>query len=109
MQVCTSLQADNHASTPAFSFFTGRMPFLPPNRQHRSTKDNNWQVRYLDICLFHVYGRTGVAKFAGVVKDAVEKLKPDDCEDNDHEEHQESDLQQRRHRLQNRLENYLQT
>jgi len=31
MQVCTSLQADNHASTPPLSFFTGRMPFLPPN------------------------------------------------------------------------------
>jgi len=28
MQVCTS---DNHASTPALSFFTGRMSFLPPN------------------------------------------------------------------------------
>ena len=28
MQVCTSLQTDNHASTPPLSFFTGRMPFL---------------------------------------------------------------------------------
>jgi len=28
MQVCTSLQADNHAT----QFFTGRMPFLPPNQ-----------------------------------------------------------------------------
>ena len=26
--------ADNHASTPPLSFFTGRMPFLPPNQQH---------------------------------------------------------------------------
>ena len=34
MQVCTSLQTDNHASTPPLSFFTGRMPFLPPNQQH---------------------------------------------------------------------------
>jgi len=33
MQVCTSLQADNHASTPPLSFFTGRMLFLPPNQQ----------------------------------------------------------------------------
>ena len=33
MQVCTSLQTDNHASTPPLSFFTGRMPFLPPNNQ----------------------------------------------------------------------------
>ena len=34
MQVCTSLQTDNHASTPPLSFFTGRMPFLLPNQQH---------------------------------------------------------------------------
>jgi len=34
MQLCTSLQTDNHASTPPLSFFTGRMPFLPPNQQH---------------------------------------------------------------------------
>jgi len=31
MQVCTSLQ------TPPFSFFTGRMPFLPPNQQRQNT------------------------------------------------------------------------
>jgi len=38
MQVCTSLQADNHASTPLLSFFMGRMPFLPPNQQCQSTE-----------------------------------------------------------------------
>ena len=32
MQVCNSLQTDSHASTPPLSFFTGRMPFLSPNR-----------------------------------------------------------------------------
>jgi len=37
MQVCTSLQADNHASTPPL-IFTGRMPFLPPNQQRQSTE-----------------------------------------------------------------------
>jgi len=37
MQVCTSLQTDNHASTPPLSF-TGRMPFLPPNQQRQSTE-----------------------------------------------------------------------
>jgi len=36
MQVCTSLQTDNHAST--LSFFTGRMPFLLPNQQRQSTE-----------------------------------------------------------------------
>ena len=38
MQVCTLLQTDNHAGTPPLSFFTGRMPFLPPNQQRQSTE-----------------------------------------------------------------------
>ena len=38
MQVCTSLQTDNHASTPPLLFFTGRMPFLPSNQQRQSTE-----------------------------------------------------------------------
>ena len=37
MQVCTSFQTDNHASTPTTQF-TGQMPFLPPNQQHQSTE-----------------------------------------------------------------------
>jgi len=41
MQVCTSLQTDNHASTPPLSFFTGRMPFLPLNQQRQSTEGKN--------------------------------------------------------------------
>ena len=38
MQACTSPQTDNHASTPPLCFFTGRMPFLPPNQQRQSTE-----------------------------------------------------------------------
>jgi len=38
MQLCTSLQADNHASTPPLSFLKGRMPFLLPNQQCQSTE-----------------------------------------------------------------------
>ena len=38
MQVCTSFQTDYHANTPPLSFFTGRMPFLPPNQQRQSTE-----------------------------------------------------------------------
>jgi len=38
MQVCISLQTDNHASTRPLSFFTGRMPFLTPNQQRQSTE-----------------------------------------------------------------------
>jgi len=40
MQVCTSLQTDNHTSIPPLSFFTDRMPFLPPNQQCQSTEGN---------------------------------------------------------------------
>ena len=38
MQVCTLLQTDNHASMPPLKFFTGQMPFLPPNQQRQSTE-----------------------------------------------------------------------
>ena len=40
IQVCTSLQSDNRASTPPLSFFTGQMPFLPPIQQRQSTEGN---------------------------------------------------------------------
>jgi len=43
MQVCTSLQIDNHASTPPLSF-TGRMPFLQPNQQRQSTEGKNHRI-----------------------------------------------------------------
>ena len=46
MQVCTSLQTDKHASTPPLSFFTGRMPFLPPNQQRQSTEGNKKLKRH---------------------------------------------------------------
>jgi len=38
VQVCTSLQTDSHANTLTTQFFTGRMPFLPPNQQRQSTE-----------------------------------------------------------------------
>jgi len=44
MQVCTSLQTDNHASTSPLSFFTGRMPFLPPNQQRQSTEGISYNL-----------------------------------------------------------------
>jgi len=42
IQVCTSLQTDNHANT----HHSGRMPFLPPNQQRQSTEGEN---KYLNI------------------------------------------------------------
>jgi len=41
MQVCTSLQTDNHTSTSPLKFFTGRMSFLPPIQQRQSTEGKN--------------------------------------------------------------------
>jgi len=38
MQICTSLQTDNHASTSLLKFFTGQMPFLPPNQECQTTE-----------------------------------------------------------------------
>jgi len=38
------LQTDNHTSTPPLKFFTGRMPFLPPNQQHKSTESTIYWI-----------------------------------------------------------------
>jgi len=48
MQVCTSPQTDNHASTPPLSF-SGRMPFLPPNQQRQSTEGKTYLLTYLRV------------------------------------------------------------
>ena len=58
MQVCTSLQTDNHASTPLL-FFTGRMPFLPPKQQRQSTEgssrfNNKFAVKFLSWVPLHL-------------------------------------------------------
>jgi len=38
MQVCTSLQTDNHASTPQLSFFTGGCPSCHPTNSVKALK-----------------------------------------------------------------------
>jgi len=45
MQVCTLLQTDNYTSIPLLSLFTGRMPFLQPNQQRKSTEGNSIQSK----------------------------------------------------------------
>ena len=40
MQVCTSLQTDNHASTPPLSFFTGRCPSCRPTNSVKALREN---------------------------------------------------------------------
>jgi len=47
VQVCTSLQTDNHASTPPLSFFMGQMPFLPPNQERQSTEGRGLPIKLL--------------------------------------------------------------
>ena len=44
MQICTSLQTDNHTST---QFFIGRMPFLPPSQQRQSTEGTTYLASYV--------------------------------------------------------------
>ena len=51
MQVCTSLQIDNHTSTPPLSFFTNRMSFLLLNQQHQSTE--GIVINYYYVKLLH--------------------------------------------------------
>jgi len=62
MQVCTSLQTDNHARTPPLSFFTGRMPFLPPNQQRESTEGIGMHM-YLNSCVCGCYCRPFCLKY----------------------------------------------
>jgi len=40
---------DNHANIPPLSFFTGRMPFLPPNQQRQSTEGIDTQHNDVQI------------------------------------------------------------
>ena len=73
MQVCTSLQKDNHANTPPLSFFTGRVPFLPPNQQRQSTEGTRFTcimavkrvvvldgIFYYFVCVFSLLCRARV-------------------------------------------------
>ena len=55
VQVCISLQTDNHTSTAPLKCFTGWMPFLPPNQQRQSTECKVFEgvklIRYrVNVC-----------------------------------------------------------
>ena len=54
------------------------------------------------------HARTCVVEFTDGMEGADVELETDNGEDDDGEKHQETDLQQRRHRLQNRFEHNLQ-
>jgi len=70
MQVCTSLQTDNHASTTPL-FFTGRMPFLPPNQQHQSTEGIRGLLRGQRELIL----TTAIAMVYGLNENAVDQCK----------------------------------
>jgi len=50
MQDCTSLQTDNHASTPPLSYLQAGCPILPPNQQCQST-EGKLLFMCLSVCL----------------------------------------------------------
>jgi len=50
MQVCTSLQTDNHASTSPIKFFTCLMPFLSLNQLRQSIEGIRHKLNYCKQC-----------------------------------------------------------
>jgi len=65
MQVCTSLQTDNHASISTLSFFTGEMPFLLPNQQRQSTEGNIINLLFIDLLMSYLQCFDAVGWAAG--------------------------------------------
>ena len=57
IQVCTSPQRDNHASTPPLKFFTGRMAFLTPNQQRQSTEGKSTEGIHSKIAVIQAVKR----------------------------------------------------
>jgi len=45
MQILTLTQTHNHASIPTLSFFTGQMPFPPPNQQRKNTEGKHKKAK----------------------------------------------------------------
>jgi len=62
MQVCISPQTVNQASTPALSFFTVHMPFLPPNQHHQSTEHTHTLTTVL-LLFWNMSGTTWVSSY----------------------------------------------
>jgi len=60
MQVCTSLQTDNHASIPPFSFLQAGCPSCHPNNSVRALKADrmaiNVSLTYIRLCRSKIAG-----------------------------------------------------
>jgi len=54
MQVCTSLQTNNHASTPSLSFLQAGCPSCRPTNSVKALKAANWITRLMpSYMIFH--------------------------------------------------------
>jgi len=51
MQVCTSLQTDNHASTPPLSFLQARCPSCRPTNSVKARKATAVPVKQKNVCV----------------------------------------------------------
>ena len=54
MQVCISLQTDNHASTPPLSFLQARCPSCHPNNSIKAMKAHWHYTKYTDIIVVSI-------------------------------------------------------
>jgi len=71
-QVCTLLQTDNHTSTSPLKFFTGRMPFMPPNQQHQSTEGQKTWYGMVNVDLYSAV----ITKVSNALNMQVSEEKP---------------------------------
>ena len=74
MQVYISLQTDNHASTPLLSFFTGRMPFLPPNQQRQSTEGTTNRNHNTQCTQYYYHHTTDPYQWPGLMFSSTAQL-----------------------------------
>ena len=60
MQVCTSLQTDNHASNPQLSFLQAGCPSCRPTNSVKALKGTNTLMLYLNIGNTALYKMTNI-------------------------------------------------
>jgi len=64
MQVCTSLQTDNHASTPPLSFLQAGCPSCRPTNSVKALKAKNLDKgRINDISMCHAHQQLAMGAF----------------------------------------------
>jgi len=65
MQVCTSLQTDNNASTPPLSFLQAGCPSCRPTNSVKAMKalENNYNLKFNPLKLWRPNGTTKSQKY----------------------------------------------